>query len=208
MILRTLLIFFLLIGSAEATCHIYLVPTTGTGTFTDQFRPNYVGSKYSTVMYGSEGTHLVAADVDDATDATISALSDVIKIPDNLDQTIGAGALAKIQTVLENKKIPSGWLTAGTTYRQALRVIINFFRFISRFRAISGITAPLFSGAVTLNTTFGSLSAPVRGFLSATAASFNLDTTGVTGATTIRVLLKGMADQFADVPINMWCKTI
>lgn len=211
---------------AFGACHIYFVPALGIGSFLDPRRPVKVDRAAGTIQvgatiyttsntftwsamdYGFQPVFLIAADLLDTQDTAISSQTDVIKIPDNLDNTIGA-ALATVRSKLESKNLPSSWITSGMTYRSAVRSLTHMMMFLQRFGALHKITTPLFNGStITLDTTFGSLSQANRDRLAETAASMSLNTTGVTGATTMRQILKGMADQFANVPIVLGCATI
>jgi len=118
----------------------------------------------------------------------------VTKIPDNLDNAIG-GALTTVQNALETRKIPANWVTNVMTYRFVVRKVLAVFRFMQRFVGVTQVMSAFLSGTVTLDTTFADLSATNRQRLLDTAASLNLDTSGFTGASTLRQILKGVADQ-------------
>jgi hypothetical protein len=193
-ILAILLLFPI---TAEAAWHLYLVPLVADS---DSSRaPKYVtalGVKWSMIDYGFQPVGLVAADVDGATDTSLQGNGDVTKIPDNLDNLLGAGAVSAVQTALENKNIPAGWVTQSLSYRTVLRTIWGFFAFLQRYAVVSGNTNPIIAASVNLDTQFGSLPQTAQDNLAATAKSLGLNTTGVTGTTTLRVILKGIADQW------------
>ena len=157
-----------------------------------------IRGRLSIYRYGAQGILLVAADVDDATDKAITALSGVLRIPDNLDQQVGAGGLTIVRNALETRNIPGNWVQAGTTYRALLRVALGAFTLLQRYRAISGNMGKVLQGAVTLNTVFSTLSQQTRDYLLATASSLKLDITGLTGDLTLRQILKAVGDQFAN----------
>lgn len=148
--------------------------------------------------FGFQGDCLCAADVSNADDTAIAAEADVLKVPDNLDATLGAGAVATVQAALEAREIPSQWVTGAFTYRRLIRIINAMFAFVTRFAAVNSFIQPLLSGLVTLDTTFASLSAANRQRLLDTAASFSFNTDGFTGASTMRQILKGVADQWGE----------
>jgi hypothetical protein len=200
-------LFILLFPSlASAACHVYFMPAVSTSDFV---QPKYsFSTSGSFIPFGGQGIYLAAADIGSTEDAALTANADVTAVPDNLDQQIGAGALAKIQTALENRNIPAGWLTAATTYRSALRTIVNMFKFFQKFIAVTHITVPVITGAITLNSTFNSLSAANRQRLIDTATALSFDTSGLTGAATMRQILKAIADQYGSPPVVLGCVTI
>lgn len=180
----------------------YFIPTQGTGTSTDPRRPKYLdGKSYSAMDDGFEPQMLVYGEFDAATDTALTANSDVTAVPVNLDQTLSAGAVNTVQTALENRNIPAGWISTALTYRQVLRTIAGFFRFFQRFNAIHGNVRVLATG--TLDLTVSQMPVSVRTDLAATADSLGFDRSAVTGATTVRALLKGMADQFGATPVQI-----
>ncbi len=197
LILTILLLFPV---TAEAAWHLYLVPLIGTGvTDSNPRTPKYIAAlsvPWAMVDYGFQPVALVAADVDGATDTSLQGNGDVTKIPDNLDNLLGAGAVSAVQTALENKNIPAGWVTSALSYRTVLRTIWGFFAFLQRYAVVSGNTNPIIAASINLDTQFGSLPQTAQDNLAATAKSLGLNTTGVTGTTTLRVILKGIADQW------------
>jgi len=178
----------------------YLMPTTGSGSgHADPRKPKYAdlidsvpGQRWWMVDYGREPTMLVKASLDAATDATIVADPTVAAFPADLTQAIGAN-LGTVQTALEDRNIPGTVVPAGWTYRQLIRGLIIFFQFTQR---MDGQGVSLFSGGVTLATTFSALSQATKTALQDMATSFGFDTSGVTGATTVRQILKLCYDQW------------
>lgn len=206
---------------------IYIVPQIGeVGNRLNPPRPQYfdaglvsvnngdvvlTSATKSVVDYGNEPWSIVGADLPPAEDAALVSKPDAFALPIDLDGTIGAGQLANVQNKLEVANIPGSWVTAGTTWRAVIRAVLGIFSFIQRFQFIyiaanDGAFPPsLYSGGVTLDTTFGALPLAVRTALAATAASFNFDTSGFSGAgaTRLRVILKGMADNFSKAQFKM-----
>ena len=70
------------------------------------------------------------------------------------------------------------------------------FTFFNRYVANGG---RLSANGYTLNTAWSEMPGLVQQRLRTTADEFGFDYSSVTGATTIRQLLKGMADQFGDI---------
>jgi hypothetical protein len=59
----------------------------------------------------------------------------------------------------------------------------------------------LFGGAVTLDTRFNQLPQSVRTDLQDMAASFNFDTGSLSGTSTVRAILKALADQWPNLSV-------
>lgn len=176
------------------TTRYYLVPLIDD----DGLRaPKYIidlGVTWGAMDYGIIDTALVAADVSDAQHTGLIANADVVAIPLNIDNTISLAALPLVSAQLENLKIPGNWVNTGHTYRQVLRMVGGLFQFAQRHRALSGkIIIP---ENINLGQSWGDLGQQTRLELQMTADSFNYNTTGVTAATTIRTILKALADQW------------
>lgn len=206
--MRTLIIlaFLFLASPVQAAWHLYLMPYNIVPNFDGVVAP-FGEIRWDVRRYGSQGWALVAADVNNATDTALAAKPNITKIPDNLDQQIG-GALGTVQSKMEAAKIPFGWVTSGMTYRTVLRVVCGMFTLLQRYREVSGNYGPVLTGSVTLDTTFGSLPLQARNNLITTANSLKLNTSGFTGASTLRQILKGVGDQFADRPFRLGGITI
>ena len=175
---------------------LYVMPITGTGTDADPRRPKYAdtdlaGHAWGAMDYGNEPWMLVAT----ATNAALAAEADVLTIPLNIDQNLTAGAVTTAQTFLENMALPADWITTAMTYRQVLRRVCQFFMLWQRCQGLG--FNQLFTGGVTLSTTFGSLPANVKTILQNAAVSMNLDTSSITGASTLRQIIKVVGPQIA-----------
>jgi hypothetical protein len=180
--------------------NVYLMPSVGLSTKEDPQRAAYQAdiaavAEYAQTRYGGEPTHLVAVkDIPADLHATISADATCLALPD-LDAVVGT-RLTATRNKMEGWNIAASWVTADMPYRQVVRVTYIFFQIATR---LLGMGRPnLFQAGVSLDTTFGGLPAGVRQDLKDVAASFDppLDTSQVTGTTTVRQLYKGLADQF------------
>lgn len=147
--------------------------------------------------YGNEPSMLLAADMSDPDDATLSALSDVTKFADNLDSPLGA-RLATMQAALEALNLPAQMLTATTTDRQVIRGIMAIF---SVAQCMQGKGFRVFGVGVTLATTMGQLSLSARQALQDCAAFLGYDITGITLASTIRQVLTTLVQQSSPSPM-------
>lgn len=185
---------------------IYLMPAIGTGTRSDPRRAKYwddlgaAGLLISELDYGNEPIFLVGVqDITPALQSTIAADSTCISVPD-LAQSVGAQVPA-VQNVLEAMNIPAGWVGPGMSYGSVVRVVAIVFLLLQRFQSLS--SARLFGGGVTLDTRFNQLPVAVRTQLQQMAQSFNFNTSGITGTTTLRTILKSLADQWSSVSIPL-----
>lgn len=182
------------------TLSIYAMPIVGSGTAHDGRRPAYRDSVFPTLTwsqfdYGNEPWCLVGiADIPTDTDTTLRAQTQVIAIPTNLDQTIGSGPLAQVRSDLEAVNMPGTWVQASNTWRDVVQFIGAVCQFAQRFQGMAA--GRWFTGGITLATTFGSLPQAVRTALAATATSFGFDTSGITGAATLRAILLSAGQQY------------
>lgn len=177
---------------------VYLAPVVVNTRFrVPQFIDGTVPS-YATQAYGDEPVMLVAADVTPAQHAAIIAHPEVAAFPADLTRTIGAN-LATVQAALEGFNMPAGFVTSGMTFKALVRWIARLC-FFSQACAGDHRAGRLFPVGITLNSTVGDLSQPVRQAIQNAAAHFGISFAGVTLATTIRAALKILADQLPDVP--------
>lgn len=177
---------------------LYLLPIAGTGATQDARHPAYIatdvpGVPYAMMDYGMEPVCLLHMMTSPAQDAALKTHADVFSLPATLDQTVGA-QLGAIQAALATFNIPEQWVRAGMTYRQVLRLVVLIFQFMQRLATLT--PARLFTGGVTLATRFNQLAPETRAVLQQAAEDLGFDTTGLTGAITLRILLKTLADQF------------
>lgn len=178
--------------------HLYLVPIVldSLGTRAPKYLKD-LGVPRAMAPYGFQDVGFAAADVDNATDTSLQTNADLDKIPDNLDNTLGAQT-ATVQARLELKNLPSDWVTSGMTYRFVVRKVLNLMQFCTRYAFVNNTVEKLMSGSVDLDTQFQDLPLAIRQRLLGAAESFNFDTSGLSGTSTIRQILKNIADQYGD----------
>lgn len=140
---------------------------------------------------------LVAGDVSDPDDATLSALADVTKFADNLDTQLGA-QLAGMQTALEALNLPAQMLTATVTHRQVIRGIMACF---SVAQCMQGKGFRVFGAGITLSTLLSALPVAARQALQSCATEMGYDQTGITLASTIRQVLTLVVQQASPSPM-------
>lgn len=189
------------------TVRVYLIPiVTVTDSRGHSLRvPKYFAAPGQTAIAGLEGLSftgsdfglepvmMVVADVTPSQHTVLSTQSDVLALPADTTQLISAIALPTVTSSLEALKLPATWVTTANTYQQVLHVVLAIFQFAGRFQTLTGLSP--FGGGFTLNSTISQLPAAARNGLTATAVDMGLSTAGVTGATTIRVMLLNVANQ-------------
>jgi len=179
--------------------HLYIIPAIGNGTKDDPRRPKYIqalGVEWSGMDYGFQPTFLAAADVDALQHAGLIAQPDCASLPDDLDANPSLTQVTAAQNFLETQHIPAGWITTALTWRQIGRIIIGLFLFMQRLSAFVGAVEIINGITVTLGTRFNELSLDRRRALVDAAASLNYDTSSLTATSTLREMLKAMADQW------------
>lgn len=182
-----------------------LVPVEGTATRGPKYfgynddpdPPALIQAGWEARDYGNEPLMLIAADVSDTDDATLSALVDVVKFADNLDTQLGAG-LAAMQTALEALNLPAQMLTATVTHRQVIRGIMGCFAVV---QCMQGKGFRPFEAGITLATQLSELGVPARQALQSCATTLGYDQTGITLASTIRQVLTKIVQQAAPSPM-------
>lgn len=190
---------------------LYIVPVVGTGaSVSNARRPKYFnardgiissGQSWSALDFGLEPVMVVGANLTLSDDLLIVGQPDVTAFPFDLAPTLTTGEVIAIRTKLETLNVPALWVNTSLTWLFVLRTILGMFTFLQRYAGIyaaqNGTPPPsLFGGGVTLNTTFGALPALVQAALLEAARSFLIPTTGLTATTTLRVILRNLADQF------------
>ena len=172
----------------------YLVPKAGDGlTHDTRFRPQYIADviagPWQAMDYGQEPWMLVAAEVTPAEHSTIAANPEVVAAPTNLDATVGA-QLATVQAKLEAANLPSEWVTAGMSFRTVLKWTIRLILLMQRFDGFGAAVGRLFADGRTLDSTVSQVPVAIRQRLLAAAGRWDLDTSAITGATTLRAALR------------------
>jgi hypothetical protein len=137
---------------------------------------------------------VVNASTSGAQDSSVSANADAILIPP-LDNTIGAGALAQVQSALEGLNVPAQWVQVGMSYRTVVRVVCGFAQLVQRTTGLNNANRIRLAG--NLDKTMAQIPAAMRTTLQQAADDLNLDRSGITGATTLREALRIVGQQFA-----------
>ena len=162
--------------------------------------------QWSMIDYGLVDVGVVAANVTAAQVTTMTAFSDVLVIPANINNNLNAAAVSAAQTFLENINVPAGWVSTSLTYRQVLRTITGMFLYMQRVTAIAGLALDWQS--VSLGTQVQNIPLAWRNAMQQAADELHYDYTGITGTSTLRQVLKSMADDWGAAPIYFGITTL
>ena len=189
---------------------LYVMPTTGTGNpiTKDGIRPKYRDSLFPDLTwdmdrYGTEPWCLVGIqDVPPATDTALNANADVFNLPDDLDQTLGTTqARNRARNALEAVNMPGTWIQTSDTYRTVVRFIDALCQYMQCYSGQTGGGPTIFTGTVTLATTFGALTAAHQQAMQACIPFFGIDGSTLTSANTLRTILKALGDSYVLVAL-------
>lgn len=196
---------------------LYLLPVVHLTTPRHEV-PKYLPHRFSPPLPGLEGVvwswatyllqdvGLAVADTTTAQHNLLNAQTDVLAVPLNLSNTFNTTVRDRIRTLFDGWKIPSSWVVTGMTYRVVLRTMLNIWQFHNRYVGHTGTV--LFGAGITLDTTWSQLATEVQDGLTTAAASMNLDSSGLIATTTVRQILKSIADQLGDIPYTIGPMTI
>lgn len=168
--------------------------------------PPGLTDKWSMKDYGSIDMAILVSDISDADHATLTANADVLAIPINIDNTLNTSARNTARNYLEARNIPGLWITTSMTYRTVLRVITGFFLYFQRVTAVLGQEINLPAGWMDLQVQ--QIPANIRSAMAQAANDMGYDYSAVTPTTTMRVILKAMADAWGSAPIYFGFATL
>ena len=154
------------------------------------------------VQYGQEDVCLLVAEVTDAQHAAAVASADVRAFPADLDTAVSGANRTAIVNALEALNVPAQWVANGQTFRMVLRRLNGIFMLLQN---VHGRGFRFLQQA--LDNQISTLPANVRQSMQDAAAALNLNTSGITGATTLRVALATIGAQFDARPVRA-CKTL
>lgn len=161
--------------------------------------PPGIDCRWNLTDYGKALTALVVADVTPEQHNSLVAHSDVLALPADVDSKVGGVALQDVRATLESFDLPAHWITAHSTYREVIKGIAGTMQFAHRRHALHDkkVIEPGHSLDMRL------VDLPDHGHdeLLSVADSMDIDRSNITDATTVRQLLKHMADHWQDKPI-------
>lgn len=193
---------------------LYIVPKVqGAGRAANSFGPKYIwalGYEWAGMDYGLEAWYLVCADLPPSVHDLLVLNPDVTALPEDIDQEIGQPALTTVQAKLEAANLPADWVTASHTYRFVLRMVTGAIRLAQRChgnvrRTGGGAGGRLFPPGITLDTQYNQLAPIIQAALIEAADQFQIDRTGLTGASTMREILRTFGQQVPQAQIlGIW----
>jgi hypothetical protein len=161
----------------------------------------WVHGRVRNVDYGWEGYCLCYADLTDPQHTAVVSDPEIWGLPLDLDTEIGTN-LTAVQNALEAGKLPVGWVTATMTYRNLLKYINAACQLMRRLTGKLNTTAGVIVGAVTLETEWLDLPLAARTALQEIGVEWGLDTSMITGTSTVREIIKAVADQVPSM--HLW----
>lgn len=192
------------------TVRVYLMPlvTQARGRFPTVRVPKYMATleqpgcpRFTVFPYAQEPVCLLIADTDASIHTSLTGNSDVRALPDNLDSNVTAGNRTAVVNALEAANVPAHWIANGQTFRMVLR------RLAGIFQLLTGVHARGFRFLQQgLDNQISTLPLNVRQAMQDAAATLQLDTTGITGSTTLRAALATIGAQFDSRPV-LACRT-
>jgi len=197
------------------TIRFYILPiernaaqtARGPKYFTWRFDPDPPGidCPWSMKDYGLMDQAVLCADIAAADHTALAANADVLAIPVNIDTTLNTSARNTARTYLESVNIPAGWVNTGDTYRSVLRSVLGIFFYLQRVTALRGVALDWVE--VPLSLQWQQIPASWQSAMTQAATEMGYATSGVTNTTTLRTILKYMADQWTK-PIEFGIATL
>jgi hypothetical protein len=175
--------------------------TKGVWEMRAKYIQDMVGLKPTIRGYGAEGVALVVVDVSTLDHGIISGNADVLSFPENLDTSPNTANRNAAITALEARNIPAGWINAGITWRQILRAVAKIIRITKELDGGANFIGRLFDNGRTFSTQFQDLPIGVRQRMIAYATEKGWDTSGLSSTSTLRQILKFLADQLPGNPV-------
>lgn len=186
----------------------YILPieniTDDPGTPGTLRRPKYVedmGLTWGAIRYGLVDAAIVAAHVTQAQHELLVSNSDVESVPENIDQNISDIAIPKVVAVMEQLRIPAGWVDNTYTYRQILRMMASLFQFAQRYEGMH--YEQLIDNQAQLDLRWNEIPLAKRQRIMATAYYLGYDYSEVTNQWKVRNMLKYLGDQWGDQPFHI-----
>lgn len=195
------------------TAHLYVMPMDAVNVSGPRRGPSYIPWRYDPdpannvavddwvpYDYGNSPWALIAVEAADAQHTALQAKPGVRLIPDDLDSTVGAAQRDTVRGYLEEMALPGTWVVNGTQWREVVRTICGCFLFGQHYDALIPTAAPepSFGDRLVgnLNVQWQNIPVVVRNRVLAVCAEFDYDTSGLQPTTTVRAILKDLADQW------------
>lgn len=117
----------------------YIMPSASVdmGARGARVRPRFIDTDAPGVAWAwmpvRDGWGIGWADLTTAQNSTYAARAGVRFLTANLDAGLGAGAVTALQAALDARELPSAWVSAALTWRQAIKRVLSFIQCIQRF---------------------------------------------------------------------------
>lgn len=151
--------------------------------------------------YGLIDAAVAAADVTQEQHESLVANLDVVSPPEDLDQNVSDIAIPKIKAVMEQLRIPAGWVDTTFTYRQVLRMIVGLFQFAQRHWGLHGEV--LIDNAGQLDLRWNQIPQERRERILATADALGYEYDEVENSWLVRRIFKYLGDQWGEKPFKI-----
>ena len=161
-------------------------------------KPKYIHvlSEWGMMDYGLIDAALAVAEVTQAQHEQIMANPDVEVAPENIDQNISDIAIPRVKAVMEQLRIPAGWVDNTYTYREILRMLAGLFQFAQRYWGMHGEV--LIDNQAQLDLRWNQIPLASRNRIKATADDLGYDHSEVQNTWLIRQILKYLGDQWGE----------
>lgn len=187
---------------------LYLAPQIGSGTYSDPYRSmlndliNIIsGDWFDEIDHPIRRVSICCVHASDATHSAIALNSQVVRLsslmPDNLDfaskMDMAATSLptdmqTAIVTALEAKGINTAWMSAATTLRELVAMLLRVCQFAQRAEGNNNAALKILITA-NLDSTFGSFTTTRRNAIKTWMASKGLATGWITNSSTVRQII-------------------
>lgn len=166
-------------------------------------RHNSTGVKvFAGTIYRYEKLWCGWADVTPAEHAIISADTQTLSAPVNINNTLGDNAVTTVSNFLESIKIPAQWVNSTKTYREVIRGIVEFFSIYQMLREVLNGQS-LFSAGITLDTQWQDMPQQFQTDALALWITQGFNTSGLQPTTKLRTILRGLTTQLSTRVFNL-----
>lgn len=196
---------------------LFLVPMVGTGaTKRDAHHPKYTHApevqRYASLGYGPQEVAIAAIQAPQSYLDTVAAQPDatLMATPATIDDTLTAGQVATIKAIFEATFLPDSFVAVGDTRRQVIRTVLGLFAFSIRMHARLGDSwkKKAQDRGMTLSSRWNQFPQALKDEFQAIIETYGWTPgeLGVTNQSTMREILRAIADQFAARPFafNGW----
>lgn len=165
-----------------------------------RWNPDGLDALWSAKYYWAMPVALVAVGAETADHDFLAAQTDLVAVPQNVNQNISEMTLPRVKEALEDLRIPAGWVTTSHTYGDVLRATAHLFMFAQRYQRRHA--RKMIEAGYNLDTLIGDLPADVRANLNDTAQDCGWNTNAIQGSWPLRQALRHLAQQWGEAPVK------